>query len=365
MILFSTLGRYIAGRFLRGILTAYLFFFAIVYLGDFLELFRRSTERQGFTPAMAALASLMRVPSIVELMLPFAVLAGSIWAFLSLSRRLELVVARAAGISVWQFTAPALAVALVLGLVTTSVYNPIGTYFRSRADELTANMFYRETRFTSDGANSQAWLAQDGPDGESIMHAKQSLEQGEHLINVTVMTFDAKGRFRERIEAAEARYSEKLWTLTNGVINAPKSAPKTFETYTIATYLSLDQIRNTLAEPESVPFWKLKSYIDAAQNAGLPAYAYDLQYQLLLARPLLFAAMVLIAATVSLRVFRFGNIGRLILGGAVAGFVLYVVGELARGLGSVGIVPPALAAWSPAVVATLFGFTVLLYQEDG
>ncbi len=365
MILFSTLGRYIAGRFVKGILVAFLFFFAIVYLGDFLELFRRSTERQGFTPATAALASLLRAPSIVELMLPFAVLAGSIWAFLSLSRKLELVVARAAGISVWQFTAPALTVAFVFGLVTMGVYNPLGAYLKDRADELTANMFYRETRFSTDGASTQAWLSQDGADGESIMHAQQSLEQGARLMQVTAMTFDQKGQFHERIEAAEADYANGVWTLRNGSIHAAKLAPKPFDVYTIATYLTIDQIRNTLAEPESVPFWQLRNYIDTAQNAGLPAYAYELQYQLLLARPLLFAAMVLIAATVSLRVFRFGNIGRLILGGAVAGFVLYVAGELARGLGSVGIVPPTLAAWSPAVVASLIGFTILLYQEDG
>jgi len=365
MIIFTTLGRYIAGRFLRGILVAFLFFFAIVYLGDFLELFRRSAERPGFGAATAALASLLRVPSIVELMLPFAVLAGSMWAFLSLSRRLELVVARAAGISVWQFTAPALLVVLVLGLLTTGVYNPLGAYLKDRADELTANMFYRETRFSGDGTTTQAWLSQDGADGESIMHAQQSLNQGAQLRQVTAMTFDRQGKFHERIDAAEADYANGVWTLHNGTVHAPKLAPKPFETYQIPTFLTIDQIRNTLAEPEAVPFWQLHAYIDTAQNAGLPAYAYELQYQLLLARPLLFAAMVLIAATVSLRVFRFGNIGRLIVGGVVAGFVLYVAGELARGLGSVGIVPPVLAAWSPAVVASLIGFTLLLYQEDG
>ena len=365
MILFSTLGRYIAGRFVRGIFIAFAFFFSIVYLGDFLELFRRAAERQGFSAGTAALASLLRVPSIVELMLPFAVLAGSMWAFLSLSRRLELVVARAAGISVWQFTAPALVVAVVLGLVTTGAYNPLGAFLRDRADELTANMFYRETRFSADGTSTQAWLSQDGADGESIMHARQSLDQGARLVHVTAMTFDRQGKFHERIEADEADYANGIWTLKHGTIHASKLAPKPFDAYTIATNLTIDQIRNTLSEPESVPFWQLHAYIDTAQNAGLPAYAYELQYQLLLARPLLFSAMVLIAATVSLRVFRFGNIGSLILGGAVAGFVLYVAGELARGLGSVGIVPPTVAAWSPAVVASLIGFTILLYQEDG
>jgi len=77
------------------------------------------------------------------------------------------------------------------------------------------------------------------------------------------------------------------------------------------------------------------------------------------------AAMTLIAATVTLRFFRFGSVGKLILGGVTAGFVLYVVIEIAKDLGSTGLVNPILAAWLPAIVASAMGFTVLLYQEDG
>ena len=40
-------------------------------------------------------------------------------------------------------------------------------------------------------------------------------------------------------------------------------------------------------------------------------------------------------------------------------------GEIARDLGSEGLVPAALAAWAPGVVATMLGVTVLLYREDG
>ena len=365
MIIGPTLGVYILKRFARTILTVFLILFAIIYLGDFLELFRRTAERPSLSVGMAALASLMRVPSITELMIPFAALGGAIWAFLSLSRQLELVVARAAGISVWQFSGPAVALALVFGVLSTTIYNPLGAYLRDRADALTADMFNRETRFSTAAASTAAWIRQDGADGESIMHARQSLDQGARLIGVTVTVFDRKGRFLERVDAAEAAYADGRWLLTNGVVQTAKQAPEPFTTRSIATYLTIDQIRNNLAAPESVPFWQLPGYIETAQNSGLPAYAYELQFQLLLARPVLLAAMVLIAATVSLRVFRFGNIGRLILGGAFAGFVLYVVGEIARGLGSVGIVPPLLAAWAPAVVASLMGFTILLYQEDG
>jgi len=75
--------------------------------------------------------------------------------------------------------------------------------------------------------------------------------------------------------------------------------------------------------------------------------------------------MVLIAASVGLGHARAGGTGRMILSGVIAGFVLYVVTEIARNLGNEGLVPPPLAAWAPAVVAILLGATVLLFREDG
>ena len=86
---------------------------------------------------------------------------------------------------------------------------------------------------------------------------------------------------------------------------------------------------------------------------------------LLYGNPAFLIAMVIIAASVSLRFVRSGQAGRLILGGILSGFVLYAAARLVTSLGSNGIVPPFVAAWSPSLVAILFGMSILLYQEDG
>ena len=360
-----TLGSYFAIRFLKSILAIFFIAFFIILLADLLETLRQTADRPNFSWAKVVMASLFKVPSLSEQVLPFATLFGAMAAFLNLSRRLELVVARAAGISVWQFTLPAVVVAFLIGVFAATIYNPGAAYLKQRSDEMLLDLNGREARIQAQ-TTRDAWLTQDGKDGESILHARQSLDQGARLVTVTAYVFDKTGQFRERADADEAIYADGHWTLLgNVVVRTSEAAPQTFSTYAISTYLTLEQIRESLAAPDTVSFWALPSFIEAARNAGLPAFQYALQFQVLLARPLLLTAMVLIAATVSLRVFRFGNIGRLILGGVSAGFVLYVAGEIARDLGGAGIVPPPLAAWSPAVVATLMGFTILLFQEDG
>jgi lipopolysaccharide export system permease protein len=77
------------------------------------------------------------------------------------------------------------------------------------------------------------------------------------------------------------------------------------------------------------------------------------------------AAMVLLAAAFSLRFFRFGGVQKMVLGGILAGFLLYVVAKVTDDLSKAELMYPAAAAWLPVVVGGLSGFLALLYSEDG
>ena len=57
----------------------------------------------------------LRLPYIAMQILPFAVLLGGILGFWRLTRSSELIVARAAGVSAWQFLAGPVLCALLLG----------------------------------------------------------------------------------------------------------------------------------------------------------------------------------------------------------------------------------------------------------
>ncbi|PTW60435.1 lipopolysaccharide export system permease protein [Breoghania corrubedonensis] len=359
-----TLWRYFAIRFLIAILGLFLFAAVLIFIFDFLELVRRGGDREGFTVLRVALISLLRIPVLLEQVLPFATLFGAILAFVTLSRSLELVIARASGMSVWQFIAPALIVAIFLGALAIVAYNPLAVALKDKSDQLSVDLFGNQEKVLLQASNN-AWLRQDGLDGETILHASQSTDQGLHLYGVTIFAFDKKGIFRERVEAKEATLGDGAWHLKDAIVYTADDDPKTYASYLVSTYLGPLEVRQSIASPESVSFWDLPSLIELARRAGLPAYRYTLQYETLFARPLLLAAMVLIAAAVSLRVSRFGGLGRMILGGISAGFVLYVLTELAKDLGGAGIVSPVVAAWSPGIVATLMGFTILLHQEDG
>ena len=75
--------------------------------------------------------------------------------------------------------------------------------------------------------------------------------------------------------------------------------------------------------------------------------------------------MVLLAASVSLRFFRFGGVQKMIISGISAGFLLFVLSKITEDMSKSELLSPVAAAWIPVVIGSLTGFVALLYQEDG
>ena len=117
MFLARTLRRYIAKRFFGAIVAAFVVCMVLIYLIDLVELFRQARNVKSVTLAQLLWIGLLRLPSFSEILLPFAVLVGSIGALLSLGRKSELAIMRAGGMSVWQFLRPGVIVSLLLGVV--------------------------------------------------------------------------------------------------------------------------------------------------------------------------------------------------------------------------------------------------------
>src|ERR1700746_888764 len=137
----NTLGRYFAGRFRVAALGVFASIFVLLVLVDYIEMVRKTSGLVGASPIMVAETSLFRVPQLIEKMMPFCVLIGAMTCYLALSRRLELVVARAAGISAWQFISPALVSSIALGIFATTVYNPMSANMTEMSKRMEAELF--------------------------------------------------------------------------------------------------------------------------------------------------------------------------------------------------------------------------------
>jgi lipopolysaccharide export system permease protein len=361
----GTLSRYFGLSFLRAAVSVFAGVLLLVMLIDYIELLRHSANERNVSAWLVARTSMYRVPQLAERIMPFAVLIGAMASFLSLSRRNELVVARSAGVSAWQFVLPAVAAAILLGALATAVYNPVAAALHEQSKRLESQIFGERTQSGLAATTTGFWLRQKSLDGQSIMRAQSTSNQGLKLAGVTAFTFDNDGEYQDRIEAKTATLLDGHWRLDDARVYGGNQPPVERSNYMLKTNLTPTQVRESFATPESVQFWDLPAYIDTAERAGLAAAGYRLQFHKLIARPFLLAAMVMLAAAVSLRFFRFGGVQKMVMAGILSGFLLYIFSKVIDDLSKAEIMPPTAAAWLPVATGTLIGFVALLYQEDG
>lgn len=361
------IGRTLSAYFFKRYLATFLQFFIgiclIAYLVDFTEFSRARSSLPEFTVSLALFISALRVPIIMQTAIPFIVMFAAIASLMSLNRRYELVIARAAGVSAWQFLFPICLASLVIGLFITLAFNPLAARALSHAQELETTFGGKgPTRF---GREQTPWLRQRLNDGAMIIGASQSARNGLLLSGATFLSIDAKGDIVDRIDAERAELQPGKWMLSGVTRYRQDLGSEKLAEFEIPSTLRPEFVEERMAFPETVPFYELPRKMRAAWSFGLTGNEYGMQFHSLVALPILLVAMTLIAATVSMRFVRMGQSATMILGGIVAGFLLYVMTVLAKSFGTAGFVPPVVAAWSPVVVAMFFGVTFLLYREDG
>lgn len=353
------LNLYIARQFIGTLARITAGFAVIIFLADYVEVLRRYSNADSFTSLLGLQLATMRVPILLDTALPFVFLFATLVSLIVLSRKLELVVARASGVSVWGFLRAPFFIAVLFGTAGTMFLNPAAVDLKEKAELMEASLGSSAAR------NTGSWFRQESDTGPSIVYAGAASEDGLALFGVTAFVFGAAGEFREKIVAPRADHTANHWILADALVVPAQSAPYPSERYELPTELTAAELSRTFIDPEAISVWSLPGFIDTAARTGVDPDRLRVTFHSLLSRPFFLLAMVVIAATVSLRLSRHGGTWRLVLTGAALGFLLYAVTEIVSDLGGNGIIDPVLAAWLPPIVGLTFGATILLYQEDG
>jgi lipopolysaccharide export system permease protein len=366
MKLTPTLSFYLARLYALNFTAILSILLSIVYLFDTLELLRRAAGRDGVGLGLILQMGLYKLPDLGQMILPFAVLFSAMFTFWLLSRRHELVVVRASGFSVWQFLAPVMAVAMLVGILQFSILNPVGAALLTKYESLEASHLSQNKNLVTLFGEG-LWLRQIAPDSQGyiILHADRITLPEWQMNGVMALFFDEKDGFQKRIDAGTARLTEGQWVFNGALIHQPQKPVESRPSLSLPTALTTGEIEESFSSPRAHSFWRLPGYIRILTETGFDATGLKIHFNTLLAQPILFLAMVLLAATVSLRPPRSQRTFGLIVSGVVIGFLVFFLSSFLQAMGSSQQIPVLLAAWSPALVTLLLGLAVMLNLEDG
>ena len=263
-----TLFSYLFRRYAVTFVQYFLGICVISYLVDFTEFSRFKSTLPGYTIGAGLLVSALRIPLIAQTAIPFIILFSAIATLMSLNRRYELVVARSAGVSAWQFLAPLCLASLIIGILAVTVFNPLGARALSWAQQLEAS-FSAESQSNFDARIP--WLRQRDADGVTIIGAKSTARHGLQLNQATFLQIDLAGEIVDRIDARQATLGDRLWLIDDAVRRRRGEAPERFDHLEVKTSLMPEFVEEKLARPETIPFFELPRKMQAAWSFGLNA----------------------------------------------------------------------------------------------
>lgn len=358
--------RYVLVQQIRALGMALAIISALVMLIDFVEISRGVGSDVDLSALRILGLMVLKSPAVIIQLLPFVFLFGTLAAYISLNRRSELIAMRAAGVSAWRFVLPAAGAAFLLGIITVAALGPA----TASADGL----FQRErARLSSAAAGADSsgvvWLREGEGMRQIVIRAERQDRANARLLGVTFFIYstDPEGRriFTERLDAASASLSAGRWRLVDAIGAQTGQRAVPYSTLDLPSSLADDEAFERFARPISTPFWSLPAQIQRVEAAGFSSTAYRLRLQQLLATPLMFAAMSILAAAFSLRLMRLGDLARMSAAAVILGFGFFFLNQSAAAFGSAEVIPPFVAAWLPPTLTALAALTLLFYTEDG
>jgi len=364
----SILGRYLARQVVVTFLLVLVTIMGIIMMFDAIEALRRISGRADVGMSYVVEYVITRLPQTVDKVLPFVMMVAAMITFWRVSKSNEYVIIRTAGVSVWGFLAPVFLAVFAVGVINVALLNPVS----SKMYELHETIKYRfVTRnpnamlFSSKGL----WIREAAGEDKVLVIQAKSLRQEENEVlsmrDVSILEMDRQSQIRRRVEALIGELSGNKFELRGVKVFESGKETKTLPSVEYETNINLQRIKENFIDPDAISVWDLPDTIRFYETSGFSAQRHRMRYLSLLASPFLLAAMVLIAALFALKPsMRQGGVMFMIVAGITTGFVVYFSSQLVYAFGINGYIPVWFAVWSPTLVVTLLGVSVMLHLEE-
>jgi len=362
------LSSYLIRQFLISFFTVLFVIMSIILLFDAIELLRRTASKDyiGFFDVFQM--AICKQPQLLNMILPFIFMIATMMTFYKLSKSSELVIIRAAGVSIWGFLPPVLYTSLVIGVINMTMINPISSFMFEQYHKMEeANKLKVSSSMVF--SKSGLWLKEIKDDNRHIVIRAKSARQNQYTLNlreITILELTEKNKPIRTIEAYKGELVKDFITLSDVKIMTPGQKTEKNETLKYPTKLTIGRIQENFADPDTLSFWELPGYIHFFESAGFSAVKHKMYFLTLLFSPFMLMSMVLVAAVFSMQPNnRKGGVLKLVVGGVTSGFIVYFFTNIINAYGTNGTIPIYLAAIGPSMVASLISISLLLHLEDG
>jgi lipopolysaccharide export system permease protein len=300
--------------------------------------------------------TLYSIPRILYEVFPMSALLGAILGLSSLAMDSELVVIRAAGISVLRLIGSVFKIGALLAMVAMLIGELVTPWSETEAQKGRAEALQQDISQQTDFG---LWMR----DRMTYVNVGEVLPDLS-LLNVRIFEFDDEGRLRSLVYADQGDYQSERWRLEGidqTLINEDRSGAESKEVK--AAYWTTDVTPEILSvfliRPDQLSAWQLNRYIRHLEENNQDTSSYKLSFWNKVMTPVATAVMVILAIPFVFSQVRTGSFGRNLFFGIMLGLAYFAFD---KGFGYIVLVfdiPPMLGATLPTLVFLGVGLVLL------
>lgn len=304
----------------------------------------------------AAQYTLLTLPRTAYQLFPIVALLGSIIGLGALASNSELIIMRAAGVSLLQIIAAVMKVGVLLmiaAIIVGEVLAPAG------------ERYAQDLRFMalSDGSTLRARDGFWARAGKSFVHIRNISHDGA-LNDISIYEFDDKQQLQILTHAVKALHAGEQWRLqevSRSTILNNRVTVKQIKEEIWTSPLKPDFVDVVSVKPEYLTAFGLYKYVSYLNENGLDSKAYEQALWKKIMSPISTAVMMFLAVPFVFGPLRTVAIGQKILVGTLMGIGFYLFNQIFGYAGLVYKVPPLVSAIIPTL--TFLGLGIVLLKR--
>lgn len=329
---------------------------------DVLNRFRSVT----FTLSLFVSLISLKLPYLLIEIMPMIVFISTLMFLYYFNKTNQLVSVWATGTSTWSILLPVVVSAVIIGLIMTTMMQPIASTLISKYDTIESKLLKRRS-VSASFSSSGIMIAEDYNDERRIITAKSIDIAGSKLYGVTILFIDNDNNFISRLDAESASLLKKKFVLNDvkSFNNSPSTAASiVHRSMDCETNISIDRFTKSMTLPEHVSFWNMPSLIRQFKQAGMPTLKYQVYYFKQLLKPFMMLTVCFMAfCFITPKQNRLGGMQVIALGMFV-GFVVYLVSEICMVILMNQGFDIIVANLCPMIVITLLSIFMILHLHE-
>lgn len=346
------------------------FYWVVLMLASFMVLFDAFTlfdllgdiakNHISFAVVLSYFAHLL--PMMVYQLLPLAALVATLITLGLLAKNNEITAFKASGVSLFRLALPVILAGLLLSTGMFLLDDTFLPYANQRQDALHDRIKGRPAQTYFQPSHQWIFGEHDKIYNYQVFDPDGNLFGGLNVFELDPSTFQV----RRRIYADRASWEPNLdsWILEKGwVRDFSAQSVNSFTVFRVDSFAELAEppsyFKREVFQYNQMNWWQLRNYIRSLQKAGFETAHLSVEWHKKFAFPLITTIIIFLAIPFSLLVGTRGAVGGIALAVGI-GIAYWSIAALFEALGTVGQLPPFLAAWAPDVIFAFAGLYFFL-----